>query len=67
MAQPCSLARKNYIQQSNTQTNKSFNRIKYMKERVMMIKYTSGENHLCMEARVSFPEEVTTELRVDRK
>lgn len=33
----------------------------------MMIKYTSGENHLCMEARVSFSEEVTTELRSDRK
>lgn len=30
-----------------------------MKERVMMIKYTSGENHVWMEARISFPEEVT--------
>lgn len=27
----------------------------------MMIKYTSGENYLCMEARVRFSEEVTTE------
>lgn len=44
---------------SHKQKNNSLNRIQYMKERVMMIKYTSGENHLCMEARVSFPEEVT--------
>lgn len=55
MAQPFSLAKKEYST-GITQTNAGFNRIKHRKERVMMIKYTSGENHLCMEARVRFSE-----------
>lgn len=33
----------------------------------MLIKYTLGKNHLSMEASVGFPEEVTVELRSDRK